>query len=371
MKLNFEIVAVYSPRTLNLQYVIYIIVLFLFLSWSLFIRGGGHCNHVFALLYLLNHWCMLGIMEIPANHTCTSVPQQRYKPRGSTIEPEPVLKCAFVKASTDKGRKRKLPPVPCKLYNVRGKNLKLSGWKQHDVMEMCNYLSKEEKQSPFSYLLSDQDCSMAIHAAFGNVLLGSTLAHQLSDLKTTNTTFNRPFYSCLIGCLALNESEAGGDLVLIQTSLPFLCKFLLISMRTASLAQEKQEGFYQSKVTSSLTFIQRPGNEAHNRKMVYFCNPNSYVGIPHDQQPQWILVFPNIPISSACSQLFILPTECLSTLSEPILRWININSEQAWDLQMNTVSQAQDPRWFEERKLSLASSNFGKVLHRGVFEKHF
>ena len=40
---------------------------------------------------------------------------------------------------------------------------------------------------------------------------------------------------CLVAW-PLNESEAGGDLVLIETSLLFLCKFLLISMRTASLA---------------------------------------------------------------------------------------------------------------------------------------
>ena len=33
----------------------------------------------------------------------------------------------------------------------------------------------------------------------------------------------------------LNESEAGVDLVLIETLLLFICKFLLISLRTASL----------------------------------------------------------------------------------------------------------------------------------------
>ena len=33
----------------------------------------------------------------------------------------------------------------------------------------------------------------------------------------------------------LNESEAGVDLVLIETLLLFLCKILLISMRTASV----------------------------------------------------------------------------------------------------------------------------------------
>ena len=37
---------------------------------------------------------------------------------------------------------------------------------------------------------------------------------------------------CLVGW-PLNESEAGVDLVLIKTSLLFLCKFPLISMITA------------------------------------------------------------------------------------------------------------------------------------------
>ena len=59
---------------------------------------------------------------------------------------------------------------------------------------------------------------------------------------------------CLVAW-PLNENEAGGDLVLIETSLLFLCKFALISMRTTSLTEEKQKGFYQSNVTSSLTFI--------------------------------------------------------------------------------------------------------------------
>ena len=39
---------------------------------------------------------------------------------------------------------------------------------------------------------------------------------------------------CLVA-RPLNEYEAGGDLVLIETSLLFLCKFVLISMRTVSL----------------------------------------------------------------------------------------------------------------------------------------
>ena len=44
--------------------------------------------------------------------------------------------------------------------------------------------------------------------------------------------FNRPFYSCVLSCLARNASEAGGDLVLIQTSLLFSCKCQPVSIRT-------------------------------------------------------------------------------------------------------------------------------------------
>ena len=43
---------------------------------------------------------------------------------------------------------------------------------------------------------------------------------------------NRPFYSCVLSYLAMNTSEAGGDLALIQTSLPFSCKCNLVSIRT-------------------------------------------------------------------------------------------------------------------------------------------
>ena len=58
-----------------------------------------------------------------------------------------------------------------------------------------------------------------------------------------NTRIDRFSVVCLVAW-PLNESEAGVDLVLIKTSLLFLCKLLLISVRTASLTREKQSGFY-------------------------------------------------------------------------------------------------------------------------------
>ena len=35
---------------------------------------------------------------------------------------------------------------------------------------------------------------------------------------------NRPFYICVLSYLAINASEAGGDLAMIETSLLFPCK---------------------------------------------------------------------------------------------------------------------------------------------------
>ena len=48
----------------------------------------------------------------------------------------------------------------------------------------------------------------------------------------TKIVNNRPFHSCVLSYLAMNASEAGGDLALIQTSLLFSCKCHLVSIRT-------------------------------------------------------------------------------------------------------------------------------------------
>ena len=46
-------------------------------------------------------------------------------------------------------------------------------------------------------------------------------------------------------------------------------KQYLVRIRTTWLTQQNQWGLYQSKVTSSLAAIQRPGHRADNCKMIY------------------------------------------------------------------------------------------------------
>ena len=54
----------------------------------------------------------------------------------------------------------------------------------------------------------------------------------------------------------VNESEAGVDLVLIETPLLFLCNFLLFSETTTSLTYEKEGGLYNftRSTLASLSF---------------------------------------------------------------------------------------------------------------------
>ena len=63
---------------------------------------------------------------------------------------------------------------------------------------------------------------------------------------------------CTVVCLVawrLNECEAGVDLVLIESSLFFLCKFILISMRSASLGKA---GRFLSKRGQHQSHFQKP-----------------------------------------------------------------------------------------------------------------
>lgn len=145
---------------------------------------------MFALLFLLSHWSLLDLREIPADKTCTSLPQVWSVPRGDRIESEPVMKCNFAQASTDQVGKRKRPPVSCKLYDARSRKIKKMGWKPETVLNLCSRLANTERPPPFSYLLSDQEASSIINTVMGNVPLGSYLGYQLFDKKKSQTIFN-------------------------------------------------------------------------------------------------------------------------------------------------------------------------------------
>ena len=66
----------------------------------------------------------------------------------------------------------------------------------------------------------------------------------------------------------LNGSEAGGDLVVIQTSLLLLCKSRCLNADSVRL-DDKAERPVSNQGHLLLTAIQRPDHQADNCKMVY------------------------------------------------------------------------------------------------------
>ena len=72
--------------------------------------------------------------------------------------------------------------------------------------------------------------------------------------------YSSPFCSCVLSDLALYRKRGWGWLVLRkQTSLLFIYKCKLVSIRTAWSTYEKEWGLYQNKVTPSLTSSPKPG----------------------------------------------------------------------------------------------------------------
>ena len=74
----------------------------------------------------------------------------------------------------------------------------------------------------------------------------------------------------------LNGSEAGVDLVSIQTSLLLLCKSSCFYANKLAFTREKLRGLYQSKVTSSLACIHGQVTKHSTVKWPIVCNCNLF-----------------------------------------------------------------------------------------------
>ena len=119
---------------------------------------GGHCNHTFALLFLLNDYSSSKIKGIPSDSTCTSNPQTWHIPRGQSICPLPVMATHYVRAVTDMDGGRKRNSVTCKLYDARSNFARKS--LPAPIQEQVTVLKNRDKSPPFSYLLADQKNSV-------------------------------------------------------------------------------------------------------------------------------------------------------------------------------------------------------------------
>ena len=81
------------------------IVIFVFFSVS------GECAHVLAVIMTVTDWVLEGYKEVPAQPSCTSLPQQWDKPRGQKICPEPVSTMVIAKPGNLKRKRKPLSAV--------------------------------------------------------------------------------------------------------------------------------------------------------------------------------------------------------------------------------------------------------------------
>lgn len=134
---------------------------------------GGCCNHVVDLLYVLDHWLLLGLKEISTYKTCTSLPQLWHQPRGAHILPEPAMSCCFVQASNDWDGQRK-----CKLSC----QVKTAGVRS---LESRGGFANDSKGQKFCRFWADQEAPAhkLINKVFGNVPIGCILSYHLKELK--------------------------------------------------------------------------------------------------------------------------------------------------------------------------------------------
>ena len=90
------------------------------------------------------------------------------------------------------------------------------------------YFNSSTEISEVRKFYSPINMSVGINMFMNGKLDSSFLTFICARLKFQN----RPFYSCVLSYLAMNASEAGVELALIQTSLLFSCKCQLFSIRT-------------------------------------------------------------------------------------------------------------------------------------------
>ena len=134
----------------------------------------------------------------------------------------------FARSKTDEeSETRRRDPVYCKLYDPRSSNV------QHIMNNVrmkkeADHLKSMEHRPPSSYLLDFQEPSVTINTVFGEVPLGSCLAHQLRDFGRHGTKFifiseipqiSSPKCKGFPDIAVLSESLQEFD----KTIIPFIC----------------------------------------------------------------------------------------------------------------------------------------------------
>ncbi|XP_078000273.1 uncharacterized protein LOC144452932 isoform X1 [Glandiceps talaboti] len=135
---------------------------------------SGHCSHVIGLIKSLQGLKLHNFTNVPAQLSCTSIPQQWHVPRGPKIKPVPINHVVVARPTIETRKRR---PIVCQVDS----NKKLPKVTSTDIGILQNL-----KGTPLAYTVSDD--VPTTDTSFGEVQLGSMLSYQMNNMKTSKVS---------------------------------------------------------------------------------------------------------------------------------------------------------------------------------------
>ena len=147
-------------------------------------RNGGFCQHVFALLLVLEKYCLKTTEvsnELPGPQSCISV-KQTWGPRKRDVDPKPIMQTTVERAKGETERKKMA--IKCSLYEARDEvTQKVT---TDDIITFKNSL---ETSSRLFSILPEVDTDVTFtRTQFGLVPQGSVLSCHLPVMSTPSDT---------------------------------------------------------------------------------------------------------------------------------------------------------------------------------------
>ncbi|KAJ8299945.1 hypothetical protein KUTeg_021464 [Tegillarca granosa] len=318
---------------------------------------SGECAHILAVLMTLQNWILDGYKEVPAEQSCTSLPQSWDKPRGSKIHPEPVSQMVICKP-VNVSRKRK--PLMAAFYDNRIK-------KQVDRDDIAYLQSLAD--IPIAYLASDPGTTL--NTAYGSQYIGCGLGYHVT--RSTWTRWAAIFF--VIATSAAGICPSHGAFGGITSLKPNISISSLILKPLSTITPSPSLSMPQS-----IIFLIVSNNPLCEDIALSDIAPENNMEInvtdPRGSTPIKPLTAPLMnPVSvpsgqvNPCGDLTFsldINIDLPSIITDNSDYWteLEVNKDQCFDIEKNTRTQSNCELWHNLRKNRLTASCFGKIVKR-------